>query len=130
MKKLSTFALGIAAAVALAGTASAECLKKVALTSTGIAADASGTAEARAKDDGRQRIKVSADARVADGTTFAVYINGMLARTMTFALGSGEAEINNTNGALLPLGVGNVCAAASVEVKDASGMVVLTGQFN
>lgn len=108
----------------------AGCQKKIALnaTSAGFAIGASGTAEVRARD-AQQRFKVSIDANVADGTTFAVFANGSLAGTITIALGAGELDLNNNNGNVLPSGVDPVCKISGVEVRDGSGSAILQGSF-
>ncbi|MBI3780028.1 MAG: hypothetical protein HY278_03070 [candidate division NC10 bacterium] len=108
---------------------SADCRKKISLaaTSAGAAIDSSGTAEVRAQG-AKQRFKVSMDARVADGTTFAVFANGQLAGVITIELGDGELELNNNNGKTLPDGVNPVCAISTVEVTDGSNLI-LHGNF-
>jgi hypothetical protein len=107
-----------------------DCRKKISLdaTSAGAAIDSSGTAEVRAQG-AKQRFKVSMDARVADGTTFAVLADGLLAGTITIALGDGELELNNNNGKTLPAGVAPVCEIGTVEVKDGGSNLVLNGSF-
>ncbi len=124
----------------------ADCRNRIALVATdaGVAIDASGTAEVRAQGT-QQRFKVGMDARVADGTTFEVRVNGNsgagilgdLAGTITITLGVGELGLNNNNDATLPTGVDPVCSIGAVQVgnfvTDLNGNSVfepvLTGSF-
>lgn len=127
---MKRFAMIFCAVMLLAGTALADCQKKVALNATalGVSLDASGTAEARAQGT-RERFKISIDARVPDGTTYNVFVNGNLAGTITIQLGAGELQLQNDNGAVLPAGVSPVCAITSVSVTDGAGQAILTGSF-
>ena len=122
----------------------ADCRSRIELAASPIAQanDISGKAEVRA-EGARQRFKVSVDARVPDGTTFAVFTNGALAGSITIALGdgelelssitiplaNGELELNNANEQTLPAGVSPVCSIQSVEVKAGDGTVLLSGNF-
>jgi hypothetical protein len=105
-----------------------DCRTKIPLTATadGVAIDASGTAEAR-EVGAQKRFKVSMDARVADGTTFAVRVNDNLVGTITIVLGEGELGLNNNNDNVLPDGFNLFCTIGLVEVKDGAGTVVLQG---
>lgn len=127
-----TLVVGMIAILLSASTfALADCQRKIGLTITpaGDARDISGTAEIRNKGK-RQRFKVSMDARVAEGTTYAVYVDGNLAGTLTIdGLGDGELEVDNDDGRALPAAVNPVCSIASVEVRDADGVIVLFGRF-
>jgi len=129
LKRGSTALLVFAVGVAMAAPAWADCQNKIGLSITpaGVAIDASGTAEVRSQG-AQQRFKVSIDARVADGTTFEVFANGQVAGTITIALGAGELDLNNNNGAVLPAGVDPVCGVATVDVLSA-GTVILQGTF-
>ena len=130
-KQLITRLAALAMVLGMASVAFADCQKKIALSpsGTGVQLDASGTAEIRARGTADQRFKVSMDARVADGTTFAVFANGQLAGTITILLGDGELNLNNRNGNLLPAGTNPVCSIQSVEVKNGSGVTILSGNF-
>jgi hypothetical protein len=128
-KRRTTALLVLALGAAMAAPAWADCQKKIALSITpaGAAIDASGTAEVRSQG-AQQRFKVAIDARVADGTTYEVFANGQLAGTITIALGAGELDLNNNNGAVLPTGVDPVCSVSTVDVL-AAGTVILHGAF-
>jgi len=130
-KKNLSLAL-VALALTLTGSSAlaTDCQLKSALsiTAAGAAIDSSGTNEVRAQR-ARQRFKVSMDARVPDGTTFAVLANGSLAGTITIELGAGELELNNADGKTLPAGVNPVCAIRSIQVLDGTGNPVLQGSF-
>ncbi len=132
MRKRITVALAAAALLmsAVATQAGSDFRKRITLfvTAAGAQIDASGTAEVRASGT-QQRFKVSMDARVADGTTFAVFANDNLAGTITIVLGDGELELNNNNENILPAGVDPVSGIKSVEVKDGSGTLILSGSF-
>lgn len=129
-KQLSVALVALAVVLSTAALAFADCQRRISLNATaeGAAIGASGTAEVRAQGS-RQRFKVSMDADVADGTTFAVYANGQLAGTITIALGAGELDLTNANGQTLPAGVDPVCNITTVEVKDGTGTLVLSGGF-
>ncbi len=123
--------LGTVAAVLTAGLAvAADCQKKISFqpTALGAATDTSGTAQVRARGE-RQRFKVSLDSRVADGTTYVVSVNGMIAGAILIELGTGELEFSNENGKILPAAVNPVCSAGMVMVADSSGSVLLSGVF-
>ncbi len=131
MRKRITVALAaVALMAAMVAQADSGFRKRITLSATAAGAqiDASGTAEVRASGT-QQRFKVSMDARVADGTTFAVYANGNLAGTITIVLGAGELDLNNNNGNVLPVGVDPVSGIKSVEVKDGNGTLILSGSF-
>ncbi len=132
MRNRITVALAAAALLltAVATQAGSDFRNRITLfaTAAGAQIDASGTAEVRASGT-QQRFKVSMDARVADGTTFAVFANGNLAGTITIVLGAGELDLNNNNGNILPAGVDPVSGVKSVEVKDGSGTLILSGSF-
>ena len=130
-KNFSIAALAVLLFAALAApSALADCRHKASLgiTAAGAAIDSSGTAEVRAQGT-RQRLKVSIDARVPDGTTFLVFANGMPAGSLTIELGAGELDINNANGKVLPAGVSPVCGIKSVQVLDGTGVAILEGSF-
>ena len=128
-KRGITALLALALGVAMAAPAWADCRNNSALSITpaGAAIDASGTVDVRGEGT-RQRFKVSIDARVADGTTFEVFVNSQLAGTITIALGAGELDLNNQNGAVLPIGVDPVCSVSSVDVM-ANGAAILQATF-
>jgi len=86
-----------------------ECRKKIRLTSTGVVADASGNAEVRARGT-RQKLKVEGEARVADGTTWSVHVNGTLVGAITVAFGEAELELDTGDGQVIPAGVAPVCS--------------------
>lgn len=109
----------------------ADCDRKANLnpTAAGAAHDLSGKVEVRARGN-RQRFKLSLDARVAEGTTYAVYANGNLAGTITInAFGDGEIELANDAGKVLPAAIAPVCSIQAVEVRDGNGITVLVGTF-
>ncbi len=129
-KQLMVALAALALVLTMAASSYADCQKKIALNeeAAGLAIDASGTAEVRARGD-RQRFKVSMDARVDNGTTFAVFANGQLAGTITIDLGAGQLELSNADGKTLPAGVDPVCGIGSVTVQDKNGTVILSGKF-
>ncbi|MBL8177295.1 MAG: hypothetical protein JNK48_21650 [Bryobacterales bacterium] len=108
----------------------ADCRKRTALRSTaaGAGLDVSGQAEVR-EQGGRQKFKVSMDARVANGATFIVLANGAAAGTITIVAGDGELELKNYDGQTLPSAVNPVCTVGPVVVTDANGVAVLSGSF-
>lgn len=121
----------LAVAMGLSARASAaECRAKIQLgvTTTGAAADVSGTADKRS-DGSSERFRVSMDARVSAGTTFAVFVNGSaLVGTITIDnLGNGQLDLTNSDGKVLPAGVSPVCSIGMVDVRDSAGAVVLFG---
>lgn len=113
---------------AMAPSAMADCRKVINLNSTGVARDASGKAEVRQRGT-RNKIKVEAEARVANGTRYNVFANGVLLGAVTINLGEGEIEVDTGDGGVLPPGATNVCAVTTVEVRDGAGLAVLTGSF-
>lgn len=108
----------------------ADCRKRANLTATaaGAGLDVSGQAEVR-DQGGRQKFKVSMDARVANGTTFIVLANGAAAGTITIVAGDGELELKNWDGQTLPSAVNPVCTVGPVVVTNSSGVPVLSGSF-
>jgi hypothetical protein len=129
-KQVVTVLAGCSLAFTLTGYASAaDCQKKIALTSTGIAPDASGGAKVRARRV-KQSFSVEAEANVPDGATYMVFANGQPAGMITMVLGEGELELNNNNGKVLPAGVDPVCSITSVVVVDSTGATVLEGSFS
>ena len=112
----------------LAAQASAECHKKMELRSTGRVAEVAGEIDLRSNDS-LQRFKITTDAKVPDGTTYVLYVNGMAAGTVTFLLNTGEAEFNNNNGGVMPNGAESVCSVSTVELRDASNLPVVLGAF-
>jgi hypothetical protein len=129
-KQVATVLVGCSLALTMTGYASAaDCQKKIALTSTGIAPDASGSAKVRARRV-KQSFNVEAEANVPDGTTYMVFANGQPAGTITIAFGEGELELNNNNGKVLPVGVDPVCSISSVAVLDSTGATILQGSFS
>lgn len=127
-KSLTVAMIGLAMVLTVAAQAFADCRSRIALdvTAAGVAIDASGTAEAR-EAGAQDRFTVGMDARVADGTTFAVLVNGNLVGTITIALGAGELALDNKNGNVLPAGFAPFCSVGLVEVQDGTGTVVLQG---
>jgi len=96
-------------------------------TAAGVAIDASGRVEVRARG-WEQHLEVGMDAAVADGTTFLVFANGLPAGTITIASGAGDFCINN-NEQVLPIGVDPVCDMSTVEIRDGNNRVLLRGVF-
>lgn len=130
-KQLNVIAIALLITLSSIAQAGPGCQKKVNLivTASGAARDISGRAEVRS-DGARQRFKLSMDARVAAGTVYSVFANGVLASTVIIdALGNGELELSNENGRLLPASLNPVCAVSLVEVKDTNGVVVLYGSL-
>jgi len=122
--------LVLALGVGMAVPAWADCQNRIqlAITAAGAAIDASGQSEARAQG-AQQRFRVSIDARVADGTVYEVFVNSQLAGTITVALGVGELDLDNKDGATLPAGVDPVCGITTVAVASPGGEVILEGTF-
>lgn len=127
--KNTFFGLALAAALAIPGLAG-DCRKKTELqpTGAGMANDISGKAEVRARGQ-RQRFKLSMDARVPDGTTFVVLVNGSAVGTATVDFGNAELELDSGDGAVLPTSLGDVCTVGMVSVTDGGGQPVLQGNF-
>lgn len=102
------------------------------LTSTGVQNDASGTAETRAVDV-KQRIKVSIDSPVADGTVYVVVTktaNGAkVLGSLTINLGIGELELVNNKGKADPNATDPFCTIANVAVVDGNLQAILFGPF-
>lgn len=126
----SAFALGMF--VTLSGPAFADCNTKITLTSTGVQSDASGTAELRAVDT-KQRIKVSIDSPVPDGTVYAVVTKtargAKVLGSLTISLGSGELELENNKGKGDPNATDPFCTVANVAVVDGNLQAILFGVF-
>lgn len=120
----------LAATFGMEAYANADCFNKISLSPTdvGVANDISGKV-AFEENGSSQRFKVSMDARVADGTTFVVFANGMPAGMITITLGSGELDLNNHDGAILPAGLDPICNISSVLVTDGAGNPVIEGIF-
>lgn len=128
-KQVAAVLAGCSLAFVMADHASAaDCRKRISLTSTHAALDASGKAKVRARR-AKQSFNVEAEANAPDGTTYLVFANGQPAGTITLALGEGELELNNNNGKVLPAGVDPVCSITDVQVVDTAGTVVLQGSF-
>ena len=108
----------------------ADCRKRANLTATaaGAGLNLSGHTEVR-EQGGRQKFKLSMDARVANGTTFIVMANGAAAGTITIVAGDGEQEVKNYDGQTLPAAVNPVCTVGPVVVTNAAGVPVLSGSF-
>lgn len=129
-KAVRVFAL-LAAGVLMAGHALAsECRKKTNLQATALGAplDTSGAAEVRARAD-RQRFKVSMDARVPDGTSSVVKANGLTVGVIRINFGDGQLELDNGDGDVLPVELGDVCTIGMVTVEDGNGNAILQGAF-
>lgn len=123
-----TYWIALAAlAAAITTPAQAECRRKISLQAA-IAGDFSGKAEVR-EQGSAQRLKVSMDARVPDGTTYIVTANGFAVGTMTIRLGDGELELTNANGKVLPNGASPVCSVGPVSVVGSDGRTILHGAF-
>jgi hypothetical protein len=103
--------------------------KRIALAETlaGEQMAAAGTAEMRAHG-GRQRLRVSIDAHVPDGTVFRVLANGCFAGAITVTYGTGELELDSERGRL-PDGVAPVWEITRIAIADRRGMLVLLGSF-
>ena len=96
-------------------------------TAAGVAIDASGRVEVRARG-WEQHFEVGLDAAVPDGTTFIVFANGEPAGTITISAGAGDLYVNNLEH-LLPAGVDPVCDMSTVKISDGRGTVLLRGVF-
>jgi len=129
-KERLTAVLVLALGVATAVPAFADCRNRsqLGITAAGAAIDSSGQFEARAQG-ADQSFRVSIDARVADGTVFEVFVNSQLAGTITIALGVGQLDLDNKDGAVLPLGVDPVCGVTTVAVATPGGDVILEGSL-
>jgi hypothetical protein len=121
-------------AVALASTASsafaANCRLRSALdiTAKGATIGSKGTAEVRAEGE-RQRLRVSMDARVPDGTVFGVFVNGSLAGTMAIERGAGEIDLSHGDETCLRSSANPVRGIQKIQVLDISGSPVLQGSL-
>ena len=131
-KRLFLALLSVGTLLTLAPMASADCRQKITLTSTGVARDASGTAEKRA-DGTNQRFKVSIDAAVPDGTTYGVVVNNKkFVGALTIRMGDGELEIENNQGKPDPAVTDPICSITSVavvEVNNGTIRPILYGSF-
>jgi hypothetical protein len=98
-------------------------------TDAGKAIDASGHARTRVRGS-RQDLTVEVEARVANGTTYTVFVTNagvtVTAGTIKINLGEGEIELKNYDRKKLPAGVAPVSGITSVIVKDANGTVILS----
>jgi hypothetical protein len=129
-KNLSLALVALALALTASPAFAANCRLKSALniTAAGAAIDSRGAAEVRAEGE-RQRLRVSMDARVPDGTVFGVFVNGSLAGTFAIELGAGEIELSPGHEACLRSGMNTVQGIQRIEVMDRAGNQVLRGLF-
>lgn len=130
-KKSLSLALVALALVPTASSAFASnCRLKSALniTARGAAIGSKGTAEVRAEGE-QQRLRVSMDARVPDGTIFGVFVNGSLAGTFAIELGAGEVDLSHGDETCMRSGMNTVQGIQRIEVMDRAGNQVLRGLF-
>ena len=130
MSKQWTAALaGLALLFTPVFTAYADCRNRIDLIATdaGAAIGAEGNSEAR-QDRGRERFKVQVTAAVADGTAFNAFADGQFAGTLVTVLGFAELQLDSQDGSLPPE-LRPVCNISTVEVTDATGILILSGTF-
>ena len=108
----------------------ADCRTKINLVvqPAGFSVDLSGSVEIRSQGS-QERFTLSMDARVPNGTTYFVRVDGNAAGTITIVAGYGELELNNSNGKTLPAGVSPVCGIRTIHVLDGQGIILLQGNF-
>lgn len=126
-------ALAVAAPDALAKDARVDRRIALAATANGRKIGASGYARVRSRD-GRQTFNCEAEARVAAGTRYAVFVTngGQTVRAGTIritSVGEGEIELKNYDGKTLPAGVAPVTGITRVTVQDSAGRTILSGSF-
>lgn len=125
---LAAVALALAPAASPVTTASCRLTTPLDITAQGAAIGSKGTTEVRAEGE-RQRLRVSMDARVPDGTVFGVFVNGALAGTFAIELGAGEVELSHGHETCLRSGLNPVRETQRIEVMDRAGNQVLRGLF-
>lgn len=126
---LAVVALALApAATPPAFTATCRLTSPLDITAAGAAIGTRGTTEVRAEGE-RQRLRVSMDARVPDGTIFGVFVNGSLAGTLAIELGAGEVDLSHGDGTCSRSGMNTVRGTQRIEVMDRAGNQVLRGMF-
>lgn len=121
---LAAVALALAPAASPVTTASCRLTAPLDITVKGAAIGSKGTTEVRG-----QRLRVSMDARVPDGTVFGVFVNGALAGTFAIELGAGEVELSHGHETCLRSGLNPVRETQRIEVMDRAGNQVLRGLF-
>ncbi|HEY6056394.1 MAG TPA: hypothetical protein VIV06_00100 [Candidatus Limnocylindrales bacterium] len=129
-KHLTLALVALALAPAAPPAFAVNCRLKSALdiTARGATIGSKGTAELRAEGE-RQRLRISMDARVPDGTVFGVFVNGSLAGTLAIELGAGEVDLGHGDGTCLRSGVNALRGSQRIEVMDRAGNQVLRGTF-
>jgi hypothetical protein len=125
---LAVVALALAPATSPAFASPCRLTTPLDITEKGAAIGSRGTTEVRAEGE-RQRLRVSMDARVPDGTIFGVFVNGALAGTFAIELGAGEVELSHGHESCLRSGMSTVQGIQRIEVMDRAGNQVLRGLF-
>jgi hypothetical protein len=128
-KQLKAAVVSFALVLVPALYAHADCRHRTELIATdeGAAIGAAGHAEARQQGI-REQFKVQVEADVADGTVFNAFADGNFAGTLTTSLGVAELELDSENFSL-PNELRPVCNLSVVEVTDAGGVLILSGNF-
>lgn len=110
------------------GGATTERKVKLVATVDGKAIRAHGSAKTKVKGT-RQQFEAEVEARVADGTTFDIFVtnNGatVKAGSVTMSDGEGELELEKN----FPDGVAPVNTITTVSVRDSNGVEIATGTF-
>ena len=125
---LAVVAFALAPATSPAFAATCRLTTPLDITARGAAIGSRGTTEVRA-DGERQRLRVSMDARVPDGTIFGVFVNGSLAGTFAIEEGAGEVEVSPGHETCMRSGMNTVRGMQRIEVMDRAGNQVLRGLF-
>ena len=128
-KQLKAAVVSFALVLVPALYAHADCRHRTQLFATdeGAAIGASGQAEAR-QQGSRELFKVQVEADVADGTAFNAFADGHFAGTLITSLGVAELQLESEAGTL-PNELRPVCNLSVVEVTDANGVLILSGNF-
>ncbi|MBI1747289.1 MAG: hypothetical protein HYR55_11950 [Acidobacteria bacterium] len=128
--KLTIVLLSLAIVATMALNVMADCQNRIILSATpdGAAIASRGNAEVRDRG-GRQRFKVSMEANVADGTSFFVYADGQSVGDLTIQLRRAEFEVQSDDFQPMPPELDPVCGVSLVEVVDADGSLILSGNF-
>ena len=128
--------LGLALLLTLTAFGRDDCRIQTSLQPTAeeAAIDASGHADARARDHGyyetQQRLKVQVEADLADDSLLYVFANDdQFVGTITMQAQRGELEFDNDEGTPVPPEIGPVCQLRNILVLDVNGTLILFGEF-
>jgi hypothetical protein len=94
-------------------------LTAVSAAATSVAA--AGSVELRSQGV-QQELHIRVDAAVADGTTWAVFANGIQIGTLKFRLGAAELKMESEDA--LPAGLGSLAAISTVNITDGTSTLL------